>query len=406
MRKYLVLFAGPIGLVVSVVMACSKGGNITATAPSVPEVVAPQLTADSIAAVTINTASFYGTITGSGNAQVSERGVYWGKTANPATNKTPATSYKTNGSFVVDLKDLEPNTTYFVRAFATNSAGTSYAPDKQFTTGTVPQPELFTDTLFATGAYTAFVAGKMLNAKGVNFKEIGICIGKDPGPSVAGTHVKAASANEQNLFLRINDLEPATSYYIRTYATDVYGTTTYGANVKLATIAKGNVSYTLAQNANPSDEEKAAYVRIKKAFDEAVDYYNKYTSITKSLYVTYNTGVATADASISGSIRVGPQQGYQRTGTALHEMAHAVGVGQHSFWTGNLIAGGIYQGIYANKMLRFMTRNPSEALKGDNLHFWPYGINGASEDTGDEMLYITNVLIMQGMKKDGLPSSN
>ena len=51
-------------------------------------------------------------------------------------------------------------------------------------------------------------------------------------------------------------------------------------------------------------------------------------------------------------------------------------------------------GNSANKTLRFMTRNPSEALKGDNMHFWPYGINGASEDTGDEMLYITNVLIM------------
>ncbi|WP_153825482.1 hypothetical protein [Niastella caeni] len=52
-----------------------------------------------------------------------------------------------------------------------------------------------------------------------------------------------------------------------------------------------------------------------------------------------------------------------------------------------------------------MTRTPAEALKGDNLHFWPYGINGAHEDNGQEMLYITNVLIMQGMKKDGLPSS-
>jgi hypothetical protein len=52
-----------------------------------------------------------------------------------------------------------------------------------------------------------------------------------------------------------------------------------------------------------------------------------------------------------------------------------------------------------------MTRNPAESLKGDNLHFWPYGINGANEDNGQEMLYITNVLIMQGMKKDGLPSS-
>jgi hypothetical protein len=86
-------------------------------------------------------------------------------------------------------------------------------------------------------------------------------------------------------------------------------------------------------------------------------------------------------------------------------MAHSVGVGQHWYWTSNLIIGGVYQGVVANKMLRFMTRDATAALKGDTQHFWPYGINGSNEDTGEEILYITNVLVIQGMKADGLPSS-
>ncbi len=84
---------------------------------------------------------------------------------------------------------------------------------------------------------------------------------------------------------------------------------------------------------------------------------------------------------------------------------HTVGVGQHWRW-GELISGGDYQGERANTILQVMTLDSTEIIHGDDLHFWPYGINGAHEDTGEEMLYITHALIMQGMKEDGLPSKN
>jgi hypothetical protein len=387
-------------------LACSKSDNGTNTPPEPVEVKLSTVAGDSVGNITTSTASFFGHVTSNGGGAISDRGIYWGKAANPTQNKTTANIYKSNGQFQTDIKGLEPNATYYVRGYATNSKGTAYTPDVQFNTTGVPVAEMFTDTLFASGATTLFAAGKVIDAKGIGLKETGICISKNTNPTIADTKVAAASSNEQSLFLRINGLEPATEYYIRAYSTNIYGATAYGSNVKVATIQKGKVTYSLAQSANPTDEEKAAYARIKTAFDEAVAYYNNFTSITKTLYVTYNPGVPTADATIAGNIRVGSNAGYQRTGTALHEMAHSVGVGQHSFWTSNLIIGGVYQGVYANKMLRFMTRNPAEALKGDTQHFWPYGINGANEDTGAEMLYLTNVIVVQGMKKDGLPSSN
>jgi hypothetical protein len=389
------------------VWACSKNkaDSNTVAPPATTDIVLPTLIADSVGSITTSTASFFGYITNNGGGAITDRGIYYGKAASPAENKTTATSYKNSGQYVTDLKGLEPNTTYYVRGYATNSKGTAYAADIQFRTVSVPVADMFTDTLFAAGATTLFVAGKVIDPKGIGLKETGICISKNASPTIADKKVAAASSNEQSLFLRINDLEAATEYYIRAYSINIYGTAAYGANVKVATIKKGNVTYTLAKSANPTDDEKAAYARITTAFDAAVAYYNNFTSITKTLYVTYNPGTPTADATIAGNIRVGSNTGYQRTGTALHEMAHSVGVGQHSYWTSNLIIGGVYQGVVANKMLRFMTRDATAALKGDTQHFWPYGINGSNEDTGEEILYITNVLVIQGMKADGLPSS-
>jgi hypothetical protein len=401
-----VLFLFPPAGVLLLLMACSKNNNSTDTPTETTEVTLPTLIADSVGDITMSSARFFCKIISNGGGAISDRGIYYGKAANPVANKMSATTYRSGGEFEFAIKELEPNTTYYVRGYATNSKGVSYSGDVQFATSQVPKVDLFTDTVFAAGANTLFVAGGVIDAKGITQKETGICISKNSNPTINDTKVAASGGNVQSFFLRINGLEPATEYYIRSYSTNIYGSTFYGQNVKVFTIQKGNVTYTLAQNANPTSEETAAYERIKTAFDAAVAYYNNFTSITKTLKVSYVPSVPTADANINGNIRVGSNTGYQRTGTALHEIAHAVGVGQHTFWTATLIKGGVYQGGFANKMLRFMTRNPAESLKGDNLHFWPYGINGANEDTGQEMLYITNVMVMQGMKKDGLPSSN
>lgn len=87
----------------------------------------------------------------------------------------------------------------------------------------------------------------------------------------------------------------------------------------------------------------------------------------------------------------------------MHEMAHAVGVGQHSKY--NELMKGTWQGKRANEILQMMTNDPAAVVKGDSMHFWPYGVNGAHEDDGSDFLYIMNALILQGMKTDGLPSN-
>ena len=46
-------------------------------------------------------------------------------------------------------------------------------------------------------------------------------------------------------------------------------------------------------------------------------------------------------------------------------------------------------------------------MKGDSMHMWPYGINGAQEDSGTDLLYYGNALIIEGLHEDGVqPTGN
>jgi hypothetical protein len=165
------------------------------------------------------------------------------------------------------------------------------------------------------------------------------------------------------------------------------------------TTTSGNVTYTLTQATNPTQTQKDAYAKIKTAMDKAVGYYNKYTTITKKLTISYNSSVATADGNSNGSIRFGNST-YMNYITAMHEIAHTVGVGTTSKWN-SLISNGVYTGNNAKNILKTLTGDNTAVLKGDKQHFWPYGLNYTSE-VKSETDVINHCKIVEAMKKDGL----
>ena len=169
-----------------------------------------------------------------------------------------------------------------------------------------------------------------------------------------------------------------------------------------ATFPQGNIKYNLNRATNPTADQIDAYNRIKIAMDSAIGYYNKYTTITKSLNVSYNTSVATADASYSGSIRFGSNRSYMVVGTAMHEIAHTVGIGTTNNYK-NLIVGGVFTGVNGTKKLKELD-GPNAVLKGDQQHFWPYGINYASEVTSATIL-INHCKVVEAMLSDIFPKT-
>jgi len=131
--------------------------------------------------------------------------------------------------------------------------------------------------------------------------------------------------------------------------------------------------------------------------------------IGKHITVNYNAGVPTADCSYGGWIRMGANASYQAIGTVMHEMNHGVGVGQHTVWYGpdspyrETGESGLWYGVRATELIRFLQNDETAMLHGDKTHMWPYGINGAHEDDHTEILYLANGLVTQAVGEDALP---
>lgn len=83
------------------------------------------------------TASGGGNVTHDGNADVTERGICWSTSHDPTINDAHSSSGTGTGSYTVEMMNLQPGTTYYVRAYAINSIDVAYGEEKNFTTAPI-----------------------------------------------------------------------------------------------------------------------------------------------------------------------------------------------------------------------------------------------------------------------------
>jgi|GEM_PF-2780803 len=91
-----------------------------------------------ISNITNTTAVAGGNITSQGGAEVTARGVCWSTTQNPTISDDFTTDGSGTGVFTSSVSGLSADTTYYLRAYATNSGGTSYGNEVSFTTTNIP----------------------------------------------------------------------------------------------------------------------------------------------------------------------------------------------------------------------------------------------------------------------------
>lgn len=127
-------FRKPLFVVILLVVLCTEFGCEEGTESS--PVGIPSLTTTEITNITSSSATCGGNITYDGGAAVISRGVCWSTNSNPTTADNATTNGSGTGSFASTITGLTPNTTYYVCAYAINSAGTAYGNTITFSTST------------------------------------------------------------------------------------------------------------------------------------------------------------------------------------------------------------------------------------------------------------------------------
>lgn len=278
-------------------------------------------------------------------------------------------------------------------------------------TGTVPK--ITTNKFVAAGA--TVLLGRMTSGSG-GVLEKGFCWSTTPEPTIFDNRSTHYFSSNGEIY-RMEKLQPGTMYYVRPYVLTNKYVLAYGDIIKAPTLPKGTV--TADYDNGGSTEEN---YRIASAIEEIKWLYNNLSSVKGiNLSVHYSAGTPTADCSYGGWMRVGANSSYQQTGTVLHETNHGVGVGTSDiWWDSNYRADGNrgkWLGPRATQMIRFLNKDNTAYMNGDDTHMWPkssysgpnYGINGAHEDTynpENTLLYYGNVLITHALHQDGLICSS
>jgi hypothetical protein len=205
------------------------------------------LTTTAASLVTGITATTGGSITADGGLSVLSRGVCYATTANPTMANTILTASPATGIgvFTSNLTGLSPVTTYYVRAYSTNSAVISYGNQISFTTTAVLPTLAATTAATSITANTATSGGSITSDGGATVTERGICYGTVANPTIVNTRVIDPGTGPGTFISNLTGLIGYTTYYVRAYATNSIGTA-YGTQISFTTLRSPPTLVTVA----------------------------------------------------------------------------------------------------------------------------------------------------------------
>ncbi len=209
------------------------GNQVLFTSAQNPTI--PLVTTATVSNIALTTATGGGNVVSDGGATVSARGVCWGTTPNPTMAGNYTVDGSGTGAFISYLNGLIPNTPYCIRAYATNSLGTSYGNELTFSTLTLPT--VTTVSVTNITQTTAISGGNVTADGGASVTARGVCWGTAPTPTITGTHTTDGEGTG-TFISSMNALTPNTLYYIRAYATSNLGTA-YGNELSFSTLPAG-----------------------------------------------------------------------------------------------------------------------------------------------------------------------
>ena len=213
------------------------GEEVTFTTLQENVVVKPIVTTLEIAGLSQTTAVAGGNVTSDGGAEVTARGVCWSTSQEPTVEGEHTTDGAGTGEYQSNLSGLTANTTYYVRAYATNSEGTAYGEEISFTTleeHIVVEPTVVTVSVSEVTETTAVTGGNVTSDGGGEVSARGVCWSTSQEPTVEGAHTTDGTGTGE-FVSHLTDLNDNTTYYVRAYATNEQGTS-YGEQMSFTTV--------------------------------------------------------------------------------------------------------------------------------------------------------------------------
>jgi hypothetical protein len=175
-----------------------------------------------------------------GKTDIIAHGFCWSTEPEPTLSNN-FSSYSGNMHIVDTLKGLKANTSYYLRAYATNSLGTVYGKQLEFIT--LDLPHVRTNTAEALwrldAAYNMAVLNLTLLHNGnIRIDTLGFCYSTNPNPDINDSTVSFAPYGTFMTTVwntHSGDLLYGTTYYVRAFATNIVGTS-YGQELNFTTL--------------------------------------------------------------------------------------------------------------------------------------------------------------------------
>jgi uncharacterized protein (TIGR02145 family) len=208
-------------------ISCSKTNNEVQVTP--PTIILGQITN-----VTDTSALIGAQITFDGNGDITERGVLYSSEPQLTFNNAKILNGIGRGAFETIIKGLLPGKKYYVKAFAVNSAGTSFTEEKSFETSKA-LPSITTTAASSITLSSAMVGGNITKDGGSTITARGIVFGVNPNPSLIDNKTTVAGGIG-SFESEITGIKFSTKYYVRAYATNDVGTA-YGNEISFTTLS-------------------------------------------------------------------------------------------------------------------------------------------------------------------------
>lgn len=200
-----------------------------------PGYALPLVTTLAASNVLTTSAATGGNVISTGYTSITAKGVCWATTQNPTIVNNKTTDGTSIGNFTSSITGLTPGTTYYVRAYATNTAGTAYG--NQITIQailTIVFPTVTTAAATNVTESAATCTGNATAAGGATVTEKGICWSTNQSPTILDSKI-ASGEGTGSFTVQLSSLAPNVIYYARAYAINSSGVG-YGAQVTFTTL--------------------------------------------------------------------------------------------------------------------------------------------------------------------------